>query len=539
MRGGEMAALGEIPFARYYGSVDSTPLFVMLAGAYYARTGDEALASELWPTVTRALEWIARYGDRDGDGFVEYAQRSRDGLRNQGWKDSEDSVFHADGRLAEGAIALCEVQGYVYAAKRGASRLAGVVGERERAKALLGEARALRAKFEGTFWCDDLGTYALALDGASGRAACARRTPATVSTTGIASPTRARLVASTLGHPDMFSGWGVRTVASDERRYNPMSYHNGSVWPHDNAIVAAGLARYHQGQAAERILQGMFDTCQALDLQRLPSSCAASGACRAPARRCIRSPAPRRPGRRAPSTCSSSRVSASRSTDPSQRIRFTYPRLPGVLDTVWISNLRVGHGLVDLELRRHGEDVGVNVPAAGRGGGSHPREVGRGLCTHRASGRGAERARVSRFVRPATRDDGGDPVRHVLRAQGAPTTRPLRARRDAQSIHARRRAVPSAAARFDGCARAACRWSGRRGGEDITDREARTVSVADRAAGIGLGPLKSSRPRRHANGQSRHARRFAGTDSSGAQRVRRRGLHWPEAAFGGTRRLGE
>jgi glycogen debranching enzyme len=116
MRAGEMAALGEIPFARYYGSVDSTPLFVMLAGAYYARTGDEALASELWPSVTRALDWIAHYGDRDRDGFVEYAQRSRDGLRNQGWKDSEDSIFHADGRLAEGAIALCEVQGYVYAA---------------------------------------------------------------------------------------------------------------------------------------------------------------------------------------------------------------------------------------------------------------------------------------------------------------------------------------------------------------------------------------------------------------------------------------
>jgi glycogen debranching enzyme len=270
-------------------------------------------------------------------------------------------VFHADGRLAEGAIALCEVQGYVYAAKRGAARLAGVVGERERSKTLLGESRALRAKFEGTFWCDDLGTYALALDG--DKRPCRVRTSNAGHClyTGIASPTRARLVASTLGHPDMFSGWGVRTVASDERRYNPMSYHNGSVWPHDNAIVAAGLARYHQGQAAERILQGMFDTCQALDLQRLPELVCGFG---------------RMPGAGPtlyPVACAPQAWAAGAVymlleaclgvtiDGPEQRIRFTYPRLPGVLETVWISNLRVGHGLVDLELRRHGEDVGVNV----------------------------------------------------------------------------------------------------------------------------------------------------------------------------------
>src|SRR6185369_11229625 len=361
MRAGEMAALGEIPFARYYGSVDSTPLFVMLAGAYYARTGDETLVRELWPFVTRALDWIARYGDRDRDGFVEYAQRSRDGLRNQGWKDSEDSVFHADGRLAEGAIALCEVQGYVYAAKRGAARLAGIVGERERAKALLGEARALRAKFEGTFWCDDLGTYALALDG--DKRPCRVRTSNAGHClyTGIASPTRARLVASTLGHPDMFSGWGVRTVASDERRYNPMSYHNGSVWPHDNAIVAAGLARYHQGQSAERILQGMFDTCQALDLQRLPELVCGFG--RMPGAGPTLYPVACAPQAWAAGAVYMLLESCLGVTidGPEQRIRFTYPRLPGALETVWISNLRVGHGLVDLELLRHGEDVGVNV----------------------------------------------------------------------------------------------------------------------------------------------------------------------------------
>src|SRR5262249_28086324 len=124
MRGGEMAALGEIPFARYYGSVDATPLFVVLADAYVTRTGDVALLEELWPHVSRALEWIDTYGDLDGDGFVEYSRRASHGLRNQGWKDSEDAIFHADGSLAEGPIALCEVQGYVYAAKRGGVRLA-------------------------------------------------------------------------------------------------------------------------------------------------------------------------------------------------------------------------------------------------------------------------------------------------------------------------------------------------------------------------------------------------------------------------------
>src|SRR6185369_16581692 len=270
MRTGEMAALGEIPFARYYGTVDATPLFVMLAADYYARTGDEVLVHEIWPHVTRALDWMDRDGDRDGDGFVEYGRRSRDGLQNQGWKDSEDSIFHADGALAEGPIALCEVQAYVYGAKRGASRLATVVGERERSRALLGEARLLRSRFEATFWCEDLATYAIALDGDKRPCRVRSSNAGHCLFTGIASPTRARLVAATLTHPDMFSGWGVRTIASDARRYNPMSYHNGSVWPHDNAIIAAGMGRYHLSHQAEKILQGLYDACQWVDLQRLP-----------------------------------------------------------------------------------------------------------------------------------------------------------------------------------------------------------------------------------------------------------------------------
>ena len=165
MRKGEMAALGEVPFRCYYGTVDATPLFVMLAFAYYNRTGDRELIERLWPNVERALYWIDKYGDSDGDGFVEYSRRSKDGLVQQGWKDSNDSVFHADGRLADGPIALCEVQGYAYAAKRGAAYLALVLGDRERSSVLESQAATLRQRFDEAFWCDEISTYALALDG--------------------------------------------------------------------------------------------------------------------------------------------------------------------------------------------------------------------------------------------------------------------------------------------------------------------------------------------------------------------------------------
>jgi len=244
MRSDEMATLGEIPFKRYYGTIDATPLFVMLAGAYYRRTGDRSLIESIWSNVERAVEWIDRYGDSDGDGFVEYARKSKHGLIHQGWKDSHDSIFHRDGTAAEAPIALCEVQGYVYAAKTAASELAKSLGDIGRSRELAKQAEALRNRFENAFWCEDISTYALALDG--------QKRPCRVRTSnaghclfsGIASEEHASRVASTLIDETSFSGWGIRTVASDEARYNPMSYHNGSVWPHDNSLIAAGLARY-------------------------------------------------------------------------------------------------------------------------------------------------------------------------------------------------------------------------------------------------------------------------------------------------------
>ena len=220
--------------------------------------------------VEAALHWIDRYGDRDGDGFVEYQRQSADGLLHQGWKDSDDAVFHADGSPARGPIALCEVQGYVYAARRAGAALAAVLGQAERAAELTRQAEALRERFEQAFWCEELSTYALALDG--DKRPCRVRTSNAGQClfTGIASPERARRVARTLLGPESFSGWGIRTVAASESRYNPMGYHNGSVWPHDNALIAQGLARYGLAEKALQIWTGLFEAGLYFDLHRMP-----------------------------------------------------------------------------------------------------------------------------------------------------------------------------------------------------------------------------------------------------------------------------
>jgi glycogen debranching enzyme len=269
-RSGEMARLGEVPFGRYYGSVDATPLFVVLAGEYFARTDDRAFIRGLWPHIERALEWIDRDGDRDGDGFVEYARRSATGLVHQGWKDSQDAVFHADGQLADPPIALCEVQAYVYAARTHAAAIAEALGDAPRATRLRQQADVLRAAFEAQFWCEEEATYALALDG--------RKRPCRVRSSnagqclfgGIASPERARRVGEMLVGPHVFSGWGIRTIAAGEQRYNPMSYHNGSVWPHDNGLIAAGFSRYRFDDLIAAPFGALFDASLAMDAFRLP-----------------------------------------------------------------------------------------------------------------------------------------------------------------------------------------------------------------------------------------------------------------------------
>ena len=361
MRDGEMAALGEIPFGRYYGSVDATPLFVLLAHAYFQRTGDLPFINRLWPHILAALEWMDQYGDADGDGFIEYARRSETGLIQQGWKDSWDSIFHADGRLADPPIALCEVQGYAYAAWSGAARLAGARGEHERSRQWMERAAMLQLEFERAFWCDDLGTYALALDAEKAPCRVRSSNAGHCLFTGIASQQHARRVADTLMCDASFSGWGIRTVSAAAARYNPMSYHNGSIWPHDNALVAAGFARYGLMREAARVLEAMFDLSQVVDLYRLPELICGFH------RRQNGFPT-LYPVACAPQTwaagavflllqaCLGLEVDAAR-----RRVSFTCAVLPESIESLRIVNLHVGDASVDLLLTRHAHDIGITV----------------------------------------------------------------------------------------------------------------------------------------------------------------------------------
>jgi len=360
-RRGEMAALREIPFGQYYGSVDSTPLFVLLAGAYYERTAHREFIASIWENIERAVQWIDAYGDRDKDGFVEYYRHAADGLVQQGWKDSHDSVFHADGTLAEGPIALCEVQGYVYAAKRAAAGLAAILDRAELAARWEREAKELRDRFEQAFWCDELNTYALALDGKKRPCRVRTSNPGHCLFTGIASADRAARVGGTLLADSSFCGWGVRTVAAGEIRYNPMSYHNGSVWPHDNSIIGAGLARYRMKHGVVKILTGMFDSSLFFDLNRMPELFC--GFHRRPGEGPTWYPVACSPQAWAAATvflllqaCLGIRIEAA-----TRQVYFDYPLLPPFLREVRIRGLRVGTGSVDLLLTRHGDDVGVNV----------------------------------------------------------------------------------------------------------------------------------------------------------------------------------
>jgi glycogen debranching enzyme len=361
MRAGEMASLGEVPFACYYGSVDSTPLFVLLAGLYFERTGDLATVSSLWPHIEAALQWIDRHGDRDGDGFVEYQQAGKAGLVNQGWKDSADSVFHADGRNAEGAIALCEVQGYVYAAKRLAAKIAAAASLQARAAELQREAEDLRIRFEETFWCEDIGTYALALDGQKRPCRVRSSNAGQLLFTGIAAEDRAAAIADQLLGPAFFTGWGIRTIASTEARFNPMSYHNGSVWPHDNALIGLGFARYRLHAHARRLLTGMYDISRYIDLRRLPELIC--GLRRAPGSGPTLYPVacvPQAWASAAPLALLQACLGLEFDCDADQ-ICFQRPSLPTFLDDIVIRSLSVGGGQVDLLLRRYASDVSVNV----------------------------------------------------------------------------------------------------------------------------------------------------------------------------------
>ena len=362
MRRGEMAMTKEVPFARYYGSVDSTPLFVILAAGYFLRTNNFLLIRKIWPNVKLALQWIDEYGDFDSDGFVEYKQRSERGLVQQGWKDSHDSVFHADGSMAEPPIALCEVQAYVYAAKRSGALLARALLEQELADRLDHEAEALRVQFEERFWCDELGMYVLALDGNKKQCRVRTSNAGQVLFSKIASEKHAETVASSLMNEQLFSGWGIRTVGAWEARYNPMSYHNGSVWPHDNALIGLGFSLYGFQEQTCQLLEALFHVSRDVELQRLPElfcgfhkradasgptlypvACApqawAAGAVYLLLRACLG-------------------ISV-RARD--RQICFSKPTMPPSLQEVRIENLRLGDAEVDLLIQRSKDGVALEV----------------------------------------------------------------------------------------------------------------------------------------------------------------------------------
>jgi glycogen debranching enzyme len=360
-RGGEMAALGEVPFKRYYGSVDSTPLFVVLAAAYYERTGDIDFIRSIWPNINAALQWMSQYGDPDGDGFLEYGTTAERGLTNQGWKDSSDSIFHADGRLAKAPIALVEVQAYAYAAWRGAAVMAEALGEKPRHDALMRQATELAHRFETTYWCDEINSYALALDADKKPCRVRSSNAGHALFAGIASPERAKRVAATLMDPTSFSEWGIRTVATSEARYNPMSYHNGSVWPHDNGLIALGFAHYGLRQPLLKIMGGLYDAAAAVELHRLPELFCGF---------------PRRKGEGPtayPVACNPQAwASASAfallgavlgvSFHPGARqIRFTRPVLPPFLEEIRLERLGMGEVSVDLLFHRHVRDAALVV----------------------------------------------------------------------------------------------------------------------------------------------------------------------------------
>ncbi|WP_035347383.1 amylo-alpha-1,6-glucosidase [Edaphobacter aggregans] len=361
-RKGEMAKLREVPFGQYYGSVDSTPLFVLLAAAYYERTADAEFLRRIWPNIQAALEWIDNYGDLDGDGFVEYARQNDAGLLQQGWKDSQDSVFYSDGTLANGPIALCEVQAYVYAAKNQIATVAEHLGHPDLAASLTLQAEELRRKFSAEFWSDELGMFVLALDGKKRPCRVRSSNAGQCVFSGIASSSQIIRTHESLLSPGMFSGWGIRTLATEEKRYNPMSYHNGSVWPHDNALIAFGAKHLQQKDVALRVLSGLMDLSLFVDLHRLPELiCGFS----------------RRPGigpTLYPVACAPQAWSAGAVfmalqaclglsiSAKDSRLRVYHSALPPALERVEVRNLRIRDSVViDIAFERYASTVGVNV----------------------------------------------------------------------------------------------------------------------------------------------------------------------------------
>ncbi len=270
IRFGELALSQAMPHSRYYGSVDATPLWLILFGEYLRWADDPTLLHDLLPAAERALAWIDRYGDLDGDGFIEYSRRSKSGLENQGWKDSYDSVRFADGRFAEGPIALVEVQGYAYAARLAMAGVYEQIGRADEASEQRARAATLKKAVQDAFWMSDEGYFAMALDGKKQQVDGITSNPGHLLWSGLLDPEKASQVVERLIAPDLFSGWGIRTMSTQMKPFNPISYHNGSVWPHDNGLILTGMHRYGHNDAALRVIEGLIDALKWFTLDRLP-----------------------------------------------------------------------------------------------------------------------------------------------------------------------------------------------------------------------------------------------------------------------------
>ncbi len=359
LRRGEMAALDEIPFGRYYGSVDGTMLFLILLCDYYAWTADLALARDLLPNVRAALDWIDHYGDRDGDGFVEYEADTGRGLAVQSWKDSRDSMSHRDGAPARGAIAVSEAQGYVYDAKRRLAPIVAALGETDVAERLTAEAETLRGRFAEAFWMDDRDYPAIALDGAKRQVGTVASDAGHLLWSGILDDERAARVARRLVAPDLFSGWGVRTLSARERTYNPLSYHNGSVWPHDTALCVRGLKRYGFDAEVNLVASGLLRASAHVADARLPELFCGFAERDGPPVPYQLACAPQAWAAAAAFALTQAMLGLEPDAAASQlRLR---PSLPDGIGRIALRGLRVGQAVVDLEVTRDGVQSNVRT----------------------------------------------------------------------------------------------------------------------------------------------------------------------------------
>lgn len=366
-RRGEMATLGEVPFGQYYGGVDTTPLFVMLAGAYESRTGDRSLVDRIWRQLLAAMAWIERRMNASPTGFLDYARGEKSGLVNQAWKDSHDSMFHADGRFPHGPLAVVEVQGYVYAALRSVSELAIARGEHALGEEWRRRAEALRAAIELRFWVPEMSFYAIAIDGDGAPCKVRASNAGHLLFCGVPSAERGAAVSAHLLSDQSSSGWGIRTLAVGQARYNPMSYHNGSIWPHDTALCASGIARYGGGTQVVQILSEIFEAANHFAL-RLPELYC--GFTRVPGQ----GPAPY-PVACLPQAWSSGAVFmllqatlGIRIEGRSREVHIERPLLPIGVECLTIRDLPVNEVCIDLEFHRIGDEV-VAVPSRHLGSG--------------------------------------------------------------------------------------------------------------------------------------------------------------------------